>query len=133
MNYEIEYMDFGGGDKMMCFVFEEENGVLGVFINGDAREFYLTIIEQIDKVLSGKKKQIESFGNECSWLIRPDFTFIRDNYALDESCCEMAVATGELRALVEKIKNAVEEAKNTQKFQSRSTSNTSQLAKRHPR
>lgn len=101
MNYKIEPMVLADGSKKKCFVFEEDNGVLGVLINGDVREFHKDICEQIDEVISGKKKQLESFGNECSWLIRPDFTFVRDKYALNDNCSEMIIDTQELRSLID--------------------------------
>ena len=101
MNYKIEYMDFGNGNRMPCAVFEDDNGVLGVFVNGDIREFHDSIRQQVEQVLKEKQKSIESFGNECSWLIRPDFTFVRDNYALDDNSREMMIDTQELRLLID--------------------------------
>ncbi len=101
MNYKIEYMDFGNGNRMPCAVFEDDNGVLGVFVNGDIREFHDSIRQQVEQVLFEKRKSIESFGNECSWLIRPDFTFVRDNYALDDNSREMMIDTQELRLLID--------------------------------
>ena len=107
MNHKVETMDVGG-KRLMCFVFEEGNGVLDAFFNGDVREFHDGIAEQIDRVLSGKEKEIESFGNECGWLVRSDLCTIVDNYALDEKRNWFAVDTKVLRGLIDEFveKNA---------------------------
>ena len=107
MNHKVETMDVGG-KRLMCFVFEEGNGVLDAFFNGDVREFHDGIAEQIDRVLSGKEKEIESFGNECGWLVRKDLCTVVDNYALDEKRNWVAVNTKILRDLIDEFvgKNA---------------------------
>jgi hypothetical protein len=100
MNYDIQTMNVAG-KRLMCFVFKEDNGVLGTFFNGDVREFHDEIAKQIDRVLSGKAKTVESAGNECEWLIRGDFCTIVDHYALDEKRNWFAVDTKTLRGLID--------------------------------
>ncbi len=100
-NYKLECMEFENGSLFRYFAFEEETGILTNFFSGEVINFCDTIMEQIEQVLSKKKKRIECSGNECYWNIGPKETLIVDNFASEGEPSEITVETLELKRLIE--------------------------------
>lgn len=100
-NYKLECMEFDNGVKFHYFAFEEETGILTNFFSGEVINFCNTIKEQIEQVLSKKKKHVECSGNDCYWNIGPKETLIVDNFASDGDPSEITVDTRELKRLID--------------------------------
>ena len=58
-NYKIDYTTLEDGTKTLNFVFDEGPNVFTTFFASDVEEFPSVILEQIDQVLSKKKKHVE--------------------------------------------------------------------------
>lgn len=100
-NYKLECMEFDNGVKFHYFAFEEETGILTNFFSGEVINFCDTIKDQIEQVLSMKKKHVECSGNDCYWNIGPKETLIVDNFASDGEPSEITVDTQELKRLID--------------------------------
>ena len=96
-NYKLECMEFDNGVKFHYFAFEEETGILTNFFSGEVINFCDTIKDQIEQVLSKKKKHVECSGNECYWNIGPKETL----FASDGEPSEITVDTRELKRLID--------------------------------
>ena len=99
-NYKIDYTTLEDGTKTLNFVFDEGPNVFTTFFASDVEEFPSIILEQIDQVLSKKKKHFECSGNDCCWDIGPKETLIVDNVAPEGTPNEITVDTLELRRLI---------------------------------
>lgn len=100
MNYHIETMKVGRAE-IPCIIFDDEHRALNIFFNGDAKEFENEIKEQLDQVLSGKRRRIECSGNESSWRIGKRHTLIVNSFANEGKASEVTVDTAELRRLID--------------------------------
>ena len=103
MNYKytIKYLEYEGKKDFLYFPFEEETGLLTNFFSGEVINFHKTIMEQIEQVLSKKKKHVECSGNDCYWNIGPKETLIVDNFADEGEPSEITVDTQELKRLID--------------------------------
>lgn len=99
-NYELKCIELENKSKFYYFAFEEGTGILTNFFTGEVVNFYKTILEQIDQVLSKKKRHVECSGNECYWNIGPRKTLIVDNFANDGDPSEITIETQELLRLI---------------------------------
>lgn len=100
-NYAIKYLEFEGKKDFLYFAFEEETGILTNFFTGEVVNFHKTILEQIEQVLSKKKRHVECSGNECYWNIGLKETLIVDNFANEGEPSEITVETFELKRLID--------------------------------
>ena len=100
-NYTIKYIEFEGKKDFLYFSFEEETGLLTNFFSGEVINFHKTIMEQIEQVLSKKKKHVECSGKDCYWDIGPKETLIVDSFANEGEPSEITVETQELKRLID--------------------------------
>lgn len=100
-DYKIGYMEHDGEKKDVCFIFDDGPNVFTTFFASDVEQFSSIIKEQIEQVLSKKKKHIECSGNDCYWNIGPVETLIVDNFANEGEPSEITVETQELRRLID--------------------------------
>ncbi|WP_308602867.1 hypothetical protein [uncultured Fibrobacter sp.] len=100
-SYKIEFTSLADGTRTFGFVFDDGPNVLGTFFASDVEQFSSTIKDQIEQVLSKKKRRVECSGNDCYWNIGPKETLIVDNFANEGDPSEITVDTQELRRLID--------------------------------
>ena len=100
-NYELKCIELENKSKFYYFAFEEKTGLLTNFFSGEVINCCSTIKDQIEQVLSKKKRHVECSGNECYWNIGSKETLIVDNFANEGEPSEITVNTQELRRLID--------------------------------
>lgn len=100
-NYKIKTIEFADKTTFRYFAFEEKTGILTNFFSGEVINFGDEIKEQLDLVLSGKRRRIECSGNESSWRIGKRHTLIVNFFASEGEPSEITVDTVELRRIID--------------------------------
>lgn len=100
-NHKIKTIEFANKTTFRYFTFEEKTGILTIFFSGEVINFGDEIKDQLDQVLSGKRRRIECSGNDCSWRIGKRHTLIVNSFANEGEPSEITVDTAELRRLID--------------------------------
>lgn len=102
--------------KRLVIEFDDPGqAIVGEFLMADASLLNFSVLEDLNKVLSGQSNYIESSGNRCSLEVRPDQTLIEDLFK--DMFTELhplpayEINTSELKKLVMMWKEKVEKLK----------------------
>ncbi len=102
--------------KRLIIEFEDPAlAIVGEFLMTDASMLNFSVLDELNKVLTGKRDYIESSGNRCSLEIRSDQTRIEDlfedMFANFDTLPPYEIDTKELRDLVVMWKEKIERLK----------------------
>lgn len=102
--------------KRLIIEFDDPaKAIVGEFLMADASLLNFSVLDDLNKVLTGKHNYIESSGHRCSLEIRSDQTLIEDlfedMYENFETLPAYEIDTKELRDLVVSWKEKIEELK----------------------
>lgn len=80
--YHFKEVMFAGGEKerkVLVISFDEPcKQILEEFLMADASMLNYSVLDQIEKVLTGEVEKVETSGNRCSLLIKKEVCYLED-------------------------------------------------------
>ena len=101
MNYEVKFSEYNGVKERVYFSFAPPFNMLSAFLDDEVSNFFESMLEEFELVLSGKRRRYESSGNAFAWTIGPKTTKIVCMFPCSERVDEpVVVGTEELVQLM---------------------------------